>query len=225
MFWKILLILLILLLAALFVLLLIPVSLRVSYEDGELRVRLRYASWSIGLFPSEKKKLEPESGNKAGETPKEKKQKEPRQKSKPNFEQLSYSLDVLPGVLIRALRRTARRIRVAPLKLHLLIALSDPADTAVLYGKLHGVLNATLPLLHRAVRIDDQDIQLFPDFTQDRMDCIADIGVKIRPFDILVIAILAAGGVIKWYMGYKKRADKTVPARKQQTTAPADPAA
>ena len=224
MFWKILLILLILLLFALLVLLLIPVSLRVSYEDGEFRVRVRYASWTKGVFPAETKEEQPTDSEKADSKPK--KEKKTTTKSRPNLEQIRYSLDVLPGVLIRALQRTAHRIRISPLKVHLLIALEDPADTAVLYGRLYGVLNATLPLLHRAVRIDDQDIQLFPDFTQDRMDCIADVGIRIRPLDALGVAVLAAGGIIKWYIGYKKRADKIDPAQKQEqkSTAQADPA-
>ncbi|MBR3705140.1 MAG: DUF2953 domain-containing protein, partial [Oscillospiraceae bacterium] len=187
--------------------------------------RLRYASRTISLFPPESKEEEPSDSKKTDAPPK--KAKKSTQKIKPNFEQISYSLDVLPGVLLRALRRTGRKVRITPLKVHLLIALEDPADTAVLYGRLHGVLNATLPLLHRTVRIDDQDIQLFPDFTRDGMDCIADVGVKIRPLDLLGVAVLAAAGVIKWYIGYKKRADKPDPSQKQkqECTAHADPAA
>ena len=223
MFWNILLILLILVFLLLLVMLLLPVSIRISYEDRFLRVWLRYMSRTIDLVPSEKKEEQPADSAKSDPEPK--KEKKPIQK--PNLDQITYSLDVLPSVLIRALRRTARRIRISPLKVHLLIALDDPSDTAVLYGRLHGVLNAALPLLHRAVGIDDQDIQLFPDFTQDRMDCIANVGIRIRPLDVLVVAVLAAGGVIKWYIGYKKRADKVDPAQKQEqkSTAQADPAA
>lgn len=231
MFWKILLILLILLLTAFLVLLFIPILLRVSYEEGEFRISLRYASRKVVLFPTEKSEKMTESHADGEHDSTSKKRKKSNESSgiatKPNFEQISYTLDVLPGVVVRALKRTARCVRISPLKIHVLVAVSDPADTAVLYGKLHGVLDATLPLVHRCVRIDDQDIQLFPDFTQDGMDCIADIGVRIRPFDILSIAVLAAGGVIKWYIGYKRRADKVESAenRKQKSTAQADPAA
>ena len=95
-----------------------------------------------------------------------------------------------------------------PLKIHLLVATSDPADTALLYGKLQGVLAAILPPLHCAVRIRDQDIQLFPDFCEESMDVIADVGLRIRPWDVLVVALFAAGGLVKWYFGFRKRADK-----------------
>ena len=220
---------LILLLMVLMFFLLLPVSVRVSYEDKQLRVWLRYASWRTKLFPAEKQeeKKEKQTTKKPKKEKAPKTQKETQPKTKPNFQQISYSLDVLPGVLIRALRRTARRIRITPLKVHILIAQSDPADTAILYGKLSGVLNASLPLVHRAVRITEQDIQLFPDFTREEMDYIADVGIRIRPFDILVVAVSALGGVIKWYAGYKKRADKTGTAHnnKKNGTAKADPAA
>ena len=215
---------LILLLAALLVVLLIPVSVRISYEDKRFLVRFSYASWKKTLYSAEEKEEE----QAVDETEKETKpQKEVKPKAKPNLKQIIYSLDVLPGILLRALRRTMRRIRIKPLKIHILIALGDPADTALLYGNLSGVLNATLPMLHRAVRIEDQDIQLFPDFSREGMDCIADVGIRIRPLDILVVAVLALGGMIKWYSGYKKLADKTdtTTNSEKNSTAQAVPAA
>lgn len=225
MLWNILFILLIILLLMLLVFLLLPVSLRISYEGGAFHIRFHYALWTTNLFPPKSGEEQPEDGEEESGPPSEK--KSTTIKAKPNFDQILYSLDVLPKVLTRALRRTFRRIHIAPLKVHLLIALDDPADTAVLYGRLHGVLNATLPLLHRAIRIDDQDIRLFTDFTQDQIDCIADVGVKIRPLDVLVVAFLAAGGILKWYIGYKKRADKSDPALKtnKKSTAQANTAA
>ena len=224
---NILLILLILLLLALLVLLLLPVSLRINYEDGEFRLWIRYASRTWTVFPSKTKEKQETDSSKTTDKPEKQKKETTAKKSKPNWDQITYSLDVLPSILLRALGRTARRIRVSPLKIHLLIALGDPADTAVLYGKLHGVFNAILPALHCAVRIDEQDIQLFPDFTQEEMDCIADIGFRIRPMDILMVAIMALGGIVRWYKGYKERADKPDSAQIQEkkSTAQADPAA
>lgn len=223
---KILLILLGVILLVLAVLLLIPLHLRVSYEAGALRVWLRYASKTITLYPSgEKKEDKPEPVDQNTNKPKEEKPK--KEKTKPNWEQISYSLDVLPQVLLRALRRTGRRIVISPLKLHLLVAGIDPADTAVLYGKLQGILAAALPPLHKAVRIKEQDIRVFLDFCEERIDCIADLGVRIRPWDMLVVAFSAVGGIIKWYIGFKKRGNTPEASHKnkKRSTVPADPAA
>lgn len=223
---KILLILLGVVLLAAAVLLLIPLNLRVSYESGTVHVWLRYASKTMILHPANEEKeeqTEPEKQN----TVKSGAKKHKKEKKKPNWEQISYSLDVLPRVLLRALRRTGRRIVITPLKLHILVAGTDPADTAVLYGKLQGVLAATLPSIHKAVRIREQDIRLFLDFTEERMDCIADLGIRIRPWDMLAVALSAMGGIIKWYFGFKKRADTPEASHKnkQRSTVPADPAA
>lgn len=223
---KILLVLLGMVLLAVAVLLLIPVNLRVSYEAGTLQAWLRYASKTITLYPpGEKKEEKSEPEQRSTAKPKEEKLK--KEKTEPNWEQISYSLDILPRVLLRALRRTGRRIVITPLKVHLLVAGADPADTAVLYGKLQGVLAATLPPLHKTVRIREQDIRLFLDFCEERMDCIAEVGVRIRPWDMLVVALSAIGGVIKWYFGFKKRASTPEAShkKKQRSTVPAEPAA
>lgn len=209
----------------LLVLLFLPVSLRVSYEAGNFRAWLRYASLTIPLFPREKKEKPPKKEKPKKPSKRKSKPAKPEQKKKkfqkPNWQQITYSLDVLPKVFLRAVRRMGRRIRITPLQVHLLIATSDPADTAVLYGKLYGGLDAFLPLLHRAVRIEKQDIQLFPDFTQERMDYIVDIGIQIRPFDALVVALRMVGGCVKWFIGYRKRADKIPPAPQETATAQA----
>ncbi len=195
----ILLILLGVILVALLAALLLPVSVHLNYENGTLRIDASCARKRIAVYP----------GANTGKTKKTKSSKkktstdaEKKPKVKPNWEQIRYSLDVLPGVLIQALSRTARRICITPLKVHLLVAGSDPADTAVLYGKLQGVLAVALPALHRAVRIKDQDIQLFPDFSQERMDCIADLGVRLRILDVVIVAVGVVGGLIKWRTGF-----------------------
>ena len=222
---KILLILLGLILLLVAVLLLIPVNLRVSYDAGALQVWLRYASKTIILYPSKDKKeetAEPEPPDKE----KSQENKLKKEKTKPNWEQISYSLDVLPQVLLRALRRTGRRIVITPLKFHLLVAGTDPADTAVLYGKLQGGLAAVLPALHKTVRIKEQDIRLFLDFCEERMDCIADLGIRIRPWDMLIVTVSAVGGLIKWYFGFKKCASTSEASHKNKSsvTVSADPA-
>ena len=215
---KILLLLLGVILLALLVLLLMPVSLRVSYERGVLRAWLRYAGRDIVLYPREKQEQqEPEEKT-------EKEKKSDAKKSGVNREQISYSLEKLPPLILKVLRRTARGISLRPLKLYLLVASADPADTAQLYGKLHGTFNAVLPQLHRILRIKEQDIRLYPDFCEERMDCIADIGIRTSPGRLLAIVLFAAIGVLKWYLGFKKRADKPEKEPKQ-TTAEADSAA
>ena len=97
-----------------------------------------------------------------------------------------------------------------------MVAGEDPADTAILYGRIYGGLSACLPGLHRHIHIDDQDIQLFTDFSEDQLDVIADVGFALRIWDILVIGVCAGCSLVKLLVGFKRREDKLPPEERQQ---------
>lgn len=180
-----------------------PVHVRVSYDGDGLTVRARYGP--LLLYPR------PAGGKKKKETePKEKKREKPEKKKKPgakiNREQIFYSLEKLPPVLGRALKRVGRRVTITPLRVYLLIAGTDPADTAQLYGRLTSALASGLPVLQRTVRIREQDIRLYPDFAAERTQCEADVGMRIRPWDVLVTGVCAGVSLIRWFLGFRKLA-------------------
>lgn len=224
------------------VIVLIPVQIRAAYDQGDISAFVRYGPLKIALYPRPKKEGEESKKLKKEKKPKKKKEsaasaetaggdeapapEEPEKKKKKlkiNKDQIFYSLEKLPPILGRALKRTGKRIRIVPLKVHLLVAGTDPADTALLYGRLEAALAAGLPTLHQLVRIKEQDIQLFLDFQEEQMDCIADVGLTIRPWDVLVIALCAGAGALKWFIGFRKLADKlSAPKDTPQKHAPAD---
>lgn len=207
--WGVLIVLLLLLLA-LILLLQIPVRVRFSYDQGDLALRLRFGPVKIQLFPRPEKTGEPKK--KAPEKPKkEKKEKPEKPKVKINREQIFYALEKLPPILGRALRRTGRSIRLEPLKVYVLVAGYDPADTGVLYGRLTAALAAGLPVLRQTVRIRDEDIRLYLDFTERQMDCIADVGVVLRPWSLAAAGVRALASLVKWYFGFRKLASPPPP--------------
>lgn len=202
----------------------IPAYVRVKYEQGELQAFMKYAWLTIPLFPKSEKE-NPQKIEKPSESTEQ--GKETKQKSKINRDQILYTIDTLPPVFLKALKRFGRHIRIKPLKIHVLVATSDPADTAILYGRIQAVLAAVLPSVHSYVKIREQDIQLFTDFCEEDMDFIVDAGIGIPPGDVLNIAFYALGGILKWFIGFRKRATK-VPGTKENsrdTTAQAEKAA
>lgn len=213
------------LLLVLVIALLIPAQVRFSYEQGAIALWLRYGPVKLRLFSPKEKKPKPEPPSQAegaqqepaAETAEKESKKKPR--AGINLEQILYSLETLPPILGRALRRTGRRIRVGPLKVHLLIGCGDPAATAQLYGRLQAALAAGLPILHGAVSVKDQDIQLFPDFLGDRMDCIADVGASLRPWHLVSAGIRAGGSALKWFLGFRKLASPR-PSPEREPAAP-----
>lgn len=195
-------------LAALVIALAIPARVRLSYDQGALTVWVRYGPVRFQAFPPKEK---PSREDPAEPPPKKRKKqkrakKPPKPRAKINLDQILYSLETLPPILGRLLGRTGRGVRVGPLKVHLLIACADPADTAQLYGRLCAAFSAGLPFLERTVRVKDQDVRLFPDFLGDRMDCIADVGVSLRPWIPVWAALRAGGSGLKWFLGFRKLA-------------------
>lgn len=185
-----------------------PGGIRLQYDRGEIKAWARFGPMRFSLYPRPE---EPEEKilNKAEEQQKAPKKKaEQGKKLRINGDQLLYSLETLPPILGRALRRVGRRLRIAPLKVHLLVAGTDPADTAQLYGRLEAALAAGLPRLHQLVKIREQDIQLFLDFQETAMDCIADVGLSLRLWDVLAVLLCAGGSLLKWFMGFRKLADR-----------------
>lgn len=199
--------------------LLLPLAVRLTCDRGALAVRVRLGPVERTLWPRPpKQEQQPSKPKKQKKSAKSGEPAAGGEKKRPTRQQLLYALDTLPPILGRALRRTGRRIRVEPLKLHLLLAGPDPADTALLYGRLEAALAAGLPVLHRLVRIREQDIRLFLDFQEEHMDCIADVGVSLRVGDALAVVLCAALSLLKWLIGFRRLAAQ--PPTDQTNTPP-----
>lgn len=193
-------------LGLLLLLLFLPIRFRGGVDQGEAWARVRFGPVKVPLYPPPK-----DEGESGAEPPKKQKKQPVRAKKekekkpfRPTREQIFYALEALPPILGRALRRTRRRVRIAPLKVYVLVAGTDPADTAVLYGRLSAALAAGLPALHRLVRIREQDIRLYPDFQREEMDLIADVGVSIRLWDLLAIGLCAGASLLKCFIKLRR---------------------
>lgn len=216
---------LLIILGLLLTVLLTPAGVRFTYDQGEMSLDVRFGPIRRRIFPGKEKPEKPEKEKKPGKKrqkppkgEKEKKEeKEKPPKAKISREQILYALEKLPPILGRALGGTRRRVRIKPLKVHLLVAGPDPADTAVLYGKLEAALLAFLPVLRRAVHIRDEDIRLFLDFSQEQMDCIAELGTTLRPWDLLAVGGRAGISLLRWFQGFRRLAS---PAPAKEPEAP-----
>lgn len=182
-----------------------PILVRVIREES-LLVRLQIGPAKIQVYPPKEEASEeglPEGEEKKKKEPKEK----PKKKRKPiTAEQVLYLLEQAPPILGRALRRVSRRVRIRPLKVHVLLSAADPADTGLLYGKVEAALAAGLPVLHRYLHIRDQDIRLYPDFEGQGMDWRLDVGVSLRLWDLLVVALCAGASALRLLIYVKRMA-------------------
>jgi len=200
------------LLLLLILILVTPVRIRAAYDQGDLTVKLRFGPVKLQIFPQPEKTEKAEKKPKKEPKKKEKKEKPKKPKAKINREQIFFALEKLPPILGRALKRTGKSIRIEPLKVWLLVAGNDPADTALLFGQLEAALAAGLPVLRRVIRIKDEDIRLYLDFTEQQVDCIADVGIALRPWSLVAIGVKALASLVKWYFGFRKLASPPPPA-------------
>ena len=192
-------------LAALFLLLILilwtPVRVRAAYDQGDLTVKLRFGPVKLQIFPRPERVEKPEK--KPESQPKKKKEKPEKTKAKINREQIFYALEKLPPIFGRVLKRTGKSIRIEPLKVYVLVAGYDPADTALLYGRLEAALAVGLP---------DEDVRLYVDFSERQVKLIAAVGVMLRPWSLAAAGVRALGSLIKWYLGFRKLASPLPPA-------------
>ena len=186
-----------------------PIQVRVIREE-DLLVRLQIGPAKIQVYPSQKEasgEKPPKEAEKKKKEPKEK----PEKKGKPiTAEQILFLLEQAPPILGRALRRVSRRVRIGPLKVYVLLSEENPADTALLYGRVEAALMAALPVLHRYLQIRDQDIRIYPDFQGNGMDYRLDAGVAIRLWDMLVIALCAGASGLKVLIRMKRLGTRDV---------------
>lgn len=191
------------------VLLALPVGVVVRRREC-FTVDVTVGPFSFAVYPAkEKKKKEKPSKEK------KKPEKEQPEKPGPNAAQIRYSLEVLPGVIAKALSRTRRRIVVSPLKLHAVFGGEDPADTALLYGKCQALASGFLPVLGELVKLRHTEIRLSVDFDAEETRWSGEAGIRLRVWDGLAIGLGALGGLLGWYNGYKKLG--AAPAEKKKT--------
>lgn len=199
-----------------------PVGVYAAY-DGALTVRLLIGPFRLTLYPPKAKEegKPPSKKRKNGEEPKKVKEKKPF--PRPNREQIRYSLQVLPPLLKKVVGRTRRRILLAPLRVLVVFGGEDPADVAELYGKAQAVLSTVYPVLRRLVRIREDAVNLYTDYDSATIFFRGEIGVRIRVGDMAIIGISASAGLVKWLIGYQRRADKlkkqTIEKKDQQARA------
>ena len=119
-----------------------------------------------------------------------------------------HALFLLPADLMAEQDSLIRRTVGSGHSVGLLVRGEDPADAAVLYGRLHAAAGTLLPLLRRAVRVREEDVSIALDFEKAATEVRGEIGLRTRVIHLLGLALGAALGAAGWYFGYRKLASE-----------------
>ncbi len=191
--------------ALLLLLLLMPVTVRIIYDE-QLKLRAYYGCIPIYRYPSKRpQKPKPEKAEKAKKA--EKGDKAPNALAKGLEETLkeqgvagaaAYLRDIahLTGTIFRHLLAA---IVVDRQEMQIVVATGDAAETALLYGRLCGVIYPAQALIERYVRIRRRQIEVAPNFTLEQGYVKGAVTFHVIPLRLLVaILIFAAAWIWKY---------------------------
>ena len=187
----------------LFLLLVIFLS-RVGAEmvfGEETGVTLRLGPVRVQVLPRKEKVKKP----KKEKPPKKKEEKPKKEMPKITGRAILRGLPELWGIAKKGLRMTFRRIRISPMEISAVIGGEDPADTAILYGKLNAAMWTVMPVLTELVQMPDAHIHLEPDLQGGETRVRGKVGVTARIWDLTVMGFACGVPLIKWFLRLRKQ--------------------
>lgn len=202
----------------LFLLTLFNVWVLASYNE-ELKLFIKIAFVKIQLVPPKPKKEKKEK------KPKKPKKKKAPEKEKPKKEKSFNIKDYVKqkGVsgILNIIKRTSdfavgtlndvfKRITVTRFYLMLRIAGSDAADSAIKYGQVCSVLYPALKVIGEVVTIEDYDIDVEPDFSDEPKNIAqAEVTARIRIISIIQVTFKRGFQALRLFLKAKPKHRKT----------------
>lgn len=160
---------------------LLPIGVRLSYDEAGGLVWLKLGFIKILLYPQDKTEQKGKQGKK-------KAKKSKGGKNKPKGGNLTEFLPIAK-IVFDFLSDFRKRLYVQKLYLRLTLAENDPFDLAVHYAEAWGVLGSVMPLLEQYVKIKDRDLKIDCDFTAEKPNVVARADILISFGRFLVIAL------------------------------------
>ncbi|MBQ6831280.1 MAG: DUF2953 domain-containing protein [Oscillospiraceae bacterium] len=184
-------------LAVLVLLSLIPIGVRLVYNEDGLVLSALLGFVKIKLYPKEKKEKKASQKKKTDKTPNEKSGTKQMQQKKGG--KLS---DLMPLVklLVDFLGSLRRKLRVNKLELLVVMAGDDPCDLAINYGRAWTAVGNIMPLLERVFVIKRRNVQVDCDFLADTPRVIACVEVTITVGRILSLGVKHGIIILREYL-------------------------
>lgn len=180
------------------------VGVRLAFGE-ECRVMLRLGPIRMQVVP--KKETEKKKPKKDKAT-KKKKEKPKKEMPKITARAVLDSLPELWRILKKGLRMTFHRVRVAPMDISAVIGGDDPADTALLYGRLSAAMYTAMPMLQELVDMPDPHIHLEPELQGGETRISGEVGVSFLIWDLTVIGFACGVPLIHWLLRLRKQPPK-----------------
>ena len=182
-------------LALLILLLLVKVTVRISY-CRDIRVTVKYLFLEFCVLQKDLTAKNKEE--KKAEHKKTEKKKEKKKKKKPEKElvrpPLSELLPAAEEAVKKVLKRLGKTVRLEHARLRCCAATDDPSKTAIVYGAVSAAAGNIFVLLKSIKRRSHKggsiDFKVEPDFIAEDFDLDLDIALSARPLIVIFTAIV-----------------------------------
>lgn len=178
----------------------IPLKIGGSYQGENLSAWAKIWFITISLYP--KKSGEKKTKSKPQKEPKANKQ-DKKKMTVP--EMLSLVIDLLPTVRTALGRLYGKLVMEEFLLRVTLPGEDDPAQSAILYGQINGLLGAIWNPLVEMFHIQEGSAGVHVDFTNDKMELNARGVLKIKLGQLLWIASAFAIRALGIFLGHRKK--------------------
>lgn len=178
-----------------------PVWAAISYEE-KLSLRVGYLFLSFRLFPPKEKKKPEKQRKKAREQKTAEKTEDAKKRELLDIlkqKGLSGFLSLLSQAASLAAstwKGFVSHLYVSRLKLSLTVAAEDAAGTALLYGRVCGVVYPAFRILTETARCRKPEIQVSPNFQKDKTEISFACKARIPLFFLLWEALRALVGAV-----------------------------
>lgn len=200
--------------AFLLALAILPLGIRVRYNEAGFLLRVIAGPLKITVFPRKRKpkkqkakqkkqnaEKSPESTD-SGDNPPQPPKPLPEPKEKGGS--LTRFLPLV-RLGLKFLGDFRRKLRVDNLCLRLILAGDDPCDLAVNYGRVWAAASNLMPQLERLFVIKKRDIQVECDFTAEEISVIAHVDITITLGRLLTLAVVYGIRVLFEFLSMKRK--------------------
>lgn len=180
-------------LLVLFLLLLMPVKLKATYNE-DFRCVLKIGFVKFSLYPPKPKKKKKKKPKKADE---EQKSEETKKESFIKEKGISWLIDLIKKIAdlaVGALKDFFRHIIVKKLLLSISIAGSDAADTAVKYGYCCSAVYPAFGIIVGAVKCKKYGVDISPNF-EEKAKSAVDMELEARIKILWLLALVIKHGI------------------------------
>lgn len=202
--------------AILLALAVLPLGVRIRYNDAGFVLKVIAGPLKITVFPREKKtkkqKTKPQKREQKVVQPAQSSEnlESPPQppKAQPEKKEKGGSLTrFLPLVKLglKFLGSFRRKLRLDNLYLRLILAGDDPCDLAVNYGRSWAAVGNLMPQLERLFVIKKRDIQVECDFTAAETTVVAHLDISITLGRLLVLVIFYGVRILFELLSMKRK--------------------